>query len=399
MRYEQRAKPTVSIRRCASYDGAAVDDTVRKALGDLGGIGSFVSAGERILVKPNMLIPRRPEEAVTTHPELVRAAIRLVKEAGGEVVVGDSPAGKPTERMLRHLADRTGIASVCEEEGVDFLLFTEGSTVPCPDGRAAKSFELNSTVGEVDGIISLAKLKTHSFTRFTGAVKNLFGLVQGREKAECHMRMKDPETFSEMLVDLAECVRPRLTIMDGVVGMDGDGPSAGRVRDVGVVLASANPHALDVAALKAVGADPGSVWTVASARRRGLLPADDGDEGVRIVGDDLSSLSIAPFRMPPKLRLFGAIPSVLGGLASEAAARKPFFLESMCALCSSCVDICPAEALSIADGAEAVDIDRDLCIRCYCCQEVCPESAVELRRTPVRSLGRALASRLRRRSA
>jgi uncharacterized protein (DUF362 family)/NAD-dependent dihydropyrimidine dehydrogenase PreA subunit len=389
---------TVSIRKCESYESTLVDATVRRAVADIGGIERFVSPGDRILVKPNMLIPRRPEEAITTHPEILRVAIRLVKEAGGVAVVGDSPAGRSTERILRHLAERTGVAKVCDEEGVEFVLFTQGAKVPYPDGVVAKSFEMTSVVSETDGVISLAKLKTHSLTVFTGAVKNLFGLVHGLKKAEYHMRMKDPESFSEMLVDLAECVRPRLTVMDGVVGMDGDGPSAGRVRGVGVIMASANPHALDLAALEVVGADPDSVWTVSSARRRGLLPSSGSGAGVRVVGDDVASLDIAPFKMPPKLRVFGAIPSAIGGFVAEAATRKPVFLSRRCVRCGSCVEICPAEALSIG-SEKGVDIDRPECIRCYCCQEVCPEKAVELRRMPVRSLGRALLSKIRRKGA
>ncbi len=391
--------PTVSVVRCNTYDPEAVMEAVRKAVDLVGGTAAFVSEGEKILLKPNMLVPRRPDEAITTHPEVLRATIKLVKEAGGEPVVGDSPAGRSTERILKHLSERTGIAAVCKEEGVDFALFTESTVVPNPGGRVAKSFELTSTVHEVGGIISIAKLKTHSFTRFTGAVKNLFGLVHGLKKAEYHMRMKDPETFSEMLVDLAECTRPRLTIMDGVVGMDGDGPSAGRVRPIGVIMASSNPHALDFVALKVVGKEPESVWSVAFAMRRGLIPAADDGNCVRVVGDDMHSLQIAPFKMPPKVRIFGPIPNVIGSLVSEMATRKPKFLTSKCVRCRACVDICPAEALSIDDGDDAqVAIDRSSCIRCYCCQEVCPEKAVVLRRMPGRSLGRALLSRIGRKA-
>lgn len=386
--------PEVSIRTCRSYDRALVDTAVRRAVADLGGIEQFVSPGEKILIKPNLLIPRSPDEAITTHPEVLRVVIRLVKEAGGVPVVGDSPAGRATERLLRHLADRTGMTAVCGEEGAEFVFFTESTKVGYTEGVVAKSFELTSVVSNVDGIISIAKLKTHSFTVFTGAVKNLFGLVYGLKKAEYHMRMKDPESFSEMLVDLAECVKPRLTVMDGVVGMDGDGPSAGRVRDVGVVMASANPHALDLAAVEAVGADPESIWTISSARRRGLLPPAHSPDRIRILGDDITSLDIDSFRMPPKLRVFGAIPSVLGGFASEAATRKPVFLASRCDKCGSCVEACPAEVLSLNSNG-IVSIDRDGCIRCYCCQEVCPQRAVDLRRMPLRSLLRKLLFRVR----
>lgn len=387
-------RPTVSIVRCASYSPSEVEASVQRAVELLGEISGFVSTGERILIKPNMLAARRPYQAVTTHPEVVRAAIRLVRAAGGLPIVGDSPAGPSTERILRHLAEKTGIFEVCTQEGVPFALFTECETVAYDEGKAAKSFDLTKALQEVDAVISLAKLKTHSFTRYTGAVKNLFGLVHGLKKAGYHMRMRSPEAFSEMLVDLAECVRPRLTIMDGVVGMDGDGPSSGRRREMGVLLASANPHALDAVALQLVGAEPASVWTVRAAMDRGLLPKDCR-AGIEIRGEALDGLRIHDFRMPPKLRVFGGIPGVLEGFVAEGVARKPVFSKELCSGCGRCVEICPAEALSLRDGRlPKVGIRRDLCIRCYCCQEVCPENAVDLKRMPIRSWGRSVVCRV-----
>ncbi len=392
--YERGDRPSVSLVRCATYDSSTVDASVRKAVDLLGGISEHVTTGEKILIKPNMLAARRPEQAVTTHPEVVRATIRLVKEAGGIPVVGDSPAGPSTERILRHLADRTGISEVCAQEGVPFALFTEHETVACDDGRVAKTFDLTKTLLEADAVFSLAKLKTHSFTRYTGAVKNLFGLVHGLKKAEYHMRMRSPEAFSEMLVDLAEHVRPRLTIMDGIVGMDGDGPSGGRQRNTGVMLASTDPHALDAVALQLVGAEPESVWTVKAAMNRGLLPSDCR-AGIEVRGEAVGELRIHDFKMPPKLRVFGGIPSVLGGFAAEGVARKPVFSKRLCSGCGRCVEICPAEALSLrSEELPKVGIRRNLCIRCYCCHEVCPENAVDLKRMPMRSWGRSIAGRV-----
>ena len=382
--------------RCATYDPLTVDASVRRAVDLLGGISEHVKNGERVLIKPNMLAARRPDQAVTTHPEVVRATIRLVKEAGGVPVVGDSPAGPSTERILRHLADRTGISEVCAQEGLPFALFTEYETVAYDDGKVAKTFDLTKTLQEVDAVISLAKLKTHSFTHYTGAVKNLFGLVHGLKKAGYHMRMRSPEAFSEMLVDLAEHVRPRLTIMDAVVGMDGDGPSGGRKKDIGAVLASSDVHALDATALRLVGAEPDGVWTVRAAIDRELLTKDFATE-IDIKGEALDELRVHDFKMPPKLRIFGGVSGVLGGFAAEGIARKPVFSRDLCSGCGRCVEICPAEALSLRkDELPKVEIRRDTCIRCYCCHEVCPENAVHLRRMPMRSWGRALARRLRR---
>ena len=357
----------------------------------LGGMARFVSPGDRILVKPNMLAARRPEQAVTTHPEVVRAVVRQVKAAGGRVVVGDSPAGPSTERILRNLADKTGISAVCAQESVPFVFFTEHDTVPSNAGRVAKTFDLTRTLQQVDGVISVAKLKTHSFTRYTGAVKNLFGLVHGLKKAEYHMRMRSPESFSEMLVDLAEHVRPRLTVMDAVEGMDGDGPSGGRKVAIGALLASDNFHALDAVALRVVGEEPRNVWTVRIAVERGVLPKDLSD-GVEILGVPPEEVRVEGFRMPPKERTFGGVvPDAIGAFAAEGIARKPVFSKRLCIGCGRCVDICPAGVLSLHhDQHPNVKIRRDGCIRCYCCHEVCPENAVHLRRMPLRSWGRAV---------
>ena len=377
--------------RCGTYARGEVEAAIRKSVDDLGGIRCFVSAGERVLLKPNMLAARRPDEAITTHPEVLRAVIRMVRDAGGVPVVGDSPAGRATERILRNLAEKTGIAGVCREEGVDFALFLEYDTVAYPDGKVARSFPLARTLSMVDAVISLPKLKTHSLTGFTGAVKNCFGLVHGLKKAEYHLRMKTPEAFSEMLVDLVGCVAPRLTIMDGVQGMEGDGPSAGEARILGVVLASSDPHALDLVAARIVGSGPDEIWTLRCAEQRGLLPADGG---VEVVGPGVDEVRAEGFRMPPVTRVYGRTPGVLGRFASEGLARKPVFDASTCIGCGACVDICAAKALT-RDG-HVVTVDRDACIRCYCCHEVCPAKAIALKRMPLRSWGRTLISPLMR---
>lgn len=391
-------KPAVSVVKCRTYDPAEVSGSVRRAVDLVGGMSGFVKAGDRILIKPNMLAARHPDKAVTTHPEIVRTMIRMVKGAGGVPVVGDSPAGPSTENILRRLAAKTGIAEVCEEEGVPFALFLEPITMRNEGGRVAKSFDVTKTLGEVDGVISLAKLKTHSFTRYTGAVKNLFGLVHSLKKAEYHLRMKDPDAFSEMLVDLAQLVRPRLTIMDGVVGMDGDGPSAGRPRQVGLLLASSDPHALDLVAITLIGEDPQDVGTVRIAADRDLLPAD-GIAGVDVIGEAMDTVRVPDFRMPPKLRRLGAAPGFLASIVAEGVARKPAFDDSICVGCGQCVDICPADALVLARaGNRKIKIDRGACIRCYCCQEVCPENAIRLKRMPLRSWGWTIASKLRRKA-
>ncbi|MGQ9588234.1 MAG: DUF362 domain-containing protein, partial [Thermoplasmata archaeon] len=350
---------------------------------NLGGISRFVSMGETILLKPNMLCPRRPEKAVTTHPEVVRAMIQIVREAGAAPLVGDSPAGRSDEKILRHLAKATGIGPVCDQEGVEFVLFTDSERVPCPEGRAEKSFELTPYMSKVDGVISLPKLKTHALTGLTCAVKNLYGMIPGGSaKGGLHMKHKSSRSFSEMLVDLAECARPRLTVTDAVVGMDGEGPSAGRVKDIGLVIASDSTHAMDAFVADLVGAKRSSVPTVQIAMERGFVSEDKS--GIEIVGEVDADFSIEGFKMPVPPTALNMGRALIGDTARNALARRPVFVKSRCNMCGSCIEACPGGALR--KGTRKHVIARDMCIECYCCSEVCPSGAVTLRCVPLRYL-------------
>jgi uncharacterized protein (DUF362 family)/NAD-dependent dihydropyrimidine dehydrogenase PreA subunit len=382
---------TVSISSCTDYSRDEVSRAIEAVLAPLGGIGRFVSPGETILLKPNMLAAREPEKAVTTHPEVLRAVIRLVKAAGAVPIVGDSPSGLSSERILRNLAERTGIGKVCEEEGVEFAFFTESERIANPDGVVAKYFEVTTVLDRVDGVISLAKFKTHTFTVMTGAVKNLFGVMVGLKKADFHFRLRDRDSFSEMLVDLAERIRPRLTIMDAVVGMEGDGPGGGDPRWLGLLIASTDVHSLDLYVTHLMGIEPSSAPSVAAAQRRGLALASASE--LKLVGDAASTAPFKGFRMPSTTQPYGGIPSLVGGLVGAVVTRKPVFLAAKCSRCRACVEICPVDALTM--GPKRPAVDRGTCIRCYCCQETCPEKAVVLRRMPLRSIGRGMLSGLR----
>lgn len=378
----------VSAVRCSSYDSASVERAMRKGIDALGGARRFVAPGETILLKPNLLSPKDPDEAVTTHPEVIRAAIHIIRDAGGVPVVGDSPGGRSTVRILRNLTERTGIARVCEEEHVEIVPFIEAEKVPFPEGVVAKSFELTTALKRVDGVISLAKMKTHAFTGLTGAVKNLFGLIPGIGKAGYHLRMQTPEAFSAMLVDLAECVRPRLTVMDAIVAMHGEGPAAGMRMDVGLIISGEDPHSLDAFFAEIVGADISCVPTVRIARKRGLIPATFPASD--LVDGNLSDLKVPGFMMPSAPRYLRGVPRLFYRAAGDTMARKPSFSKKNCTKCGRCVETCPAGALNM--GPRRPRVARELCIRCYCCMELCLNDAVKLRRMPARALGTKVAS-------
>ena len=371
---------TVSIARCAGYEPDAVESSVREALDRIGGIAAFVAPGSRVLLKVNLLSRAEPERAVTTHPEIVRSVIRLVREAGGEPFVGDSPGGPNTAGQVRRVWQDSGIAGVCEAEGVPLVLFDDETVrVPNPDGALYGAFTIGKAVVDADVVITLPKLKTHGFMMFTGAVKNQFGCIPGLEKAQYHVKVPDRDDFASMLVDLMLVTKPRLAIMDAIVGMEGEGPAGGTPRHIGAVLASADCVALDVVASAMAGFDPMEVYTNRVAAARGLGPASL--EAVDVVGVDWRELAPADFVLPAR-DLSSKMPPWLGRrLRSWLTARPVLERERDCTRCGNCAKVCPVSAIEVDSAGP--HFDRGLCIRCYCCQELCPPQAIGLAVPPL----------------
>ncbi|MGE5561556.1 MAG: DUF362 domain-containing protein, partial [Chloroflexota bacterium] len=258
-----KSRIPVAVTRCSTYDQDVVDAALREAVDLLGGIERFVRPGQRVLLKANLLGKHRPEDAVTTHPAVIEAVTRLVQAAGGRVLIGDSPGGSYTESALRALYDATGLDAVAERTGAELNYDTTEVIQPHPAGQLAKSFPVIKPITVADVIIPVSKLKTHGLTTFTGAVKVLFGVIPGLRKAEYHVRMPAVDDFAGILVDIAEMVKPQLSIMDGIIGMDKAGPAAGRPRGVGPRFAAESPGALHDAPRPRGGGAPPKVPTEA----------------------------------------------------------------------------------------------------------------------------------------
>lgn len=360
---------SVSITRCASYETQEAYRAVRESIDLLGGMETFVSRGERILLKPNLLAGKPPETAVTTHPEVVRAVIRLVKEAGGVPVVGDSP-GLGTALKV---ADKCGVASVCREEGVELIDLKTLVVAENPDGLTFKRLEVAKEALDCDGIINIPKLKTHAQMFLTLGVKNLFGCVPGKLKPQWHLSAGvESSHFAAMLLDLYSFLRPRLTVMDGIVGMEGNGPGAGDPRKIGLVFAGADAVALDTVVTAVLGAEPHDLPLLKAASIRGLNTDIDG---IEVLGEGISSVAVDGFKFPPLVSLNFAdrLPYFLDRRLRRALTSRPSVERLKCTLCNICVQVCPAEVMAKTDR---ISIDYDRCIRCYCCQEMCPEGAI-----------------------
>lgn len=372
------ARPVVAVERCADYDSASVERALADALSSIGGMSSFVRPGQSVFLKANLLMKAVPDRAVTTHPEVVRAVVRAVKAAGaGTVMIGDSPGGRTTPSGARALFETSGLAAVAEEEGATLSLLDDAVVrVANPEGRLYTSFNLGRDAVTADVLIDLPRLKTHGFMMMTGAVKNLFGCIPGLEKAQFHMKVPERQDFAEMLVDLALACRPALSIMDAVVAMEGDGPAGGTPRQVGALLASADPYALDVVAAAIAGFGPDEVYTNVAARGRGLAPA--GPDEVEVAGTPWRDVAPATFSHPAKDITRSMPPAVGRWLQKRIASRPVLARPAGCTSCRTCERNCPVEA--IAMGADRRPrFDYDTCIRCYCCQELCPEQVIDLK--------------------
>lgn len=357
----------VSIQPLIDYHPERVRAALEQLLAPLGGMAAFVRPGQKVLLKPNLLAGKPPEKAVTTHPEIVRQVILLAQAAGGIVSVGDSPGIGTPESVAR----KCGILQVVEETGARFAPFVESVPVKVSEGTFHQ-LEVAREVLDAEVIINLPKLKTHQMMGYTGAVKNLFGGVVGMRKVRLHLQAgADPAFFALMLLELAERFPPALSIMDAVIGMEGNGPGSGDPVQIGALLASAHALALDTAAVSLVGLSERQVWTQRVA-------ADTGRPGstledLQIIGPEPASLRPRHFRPAPSADVDFGLPAPIKRAMRNTLTARPEIAVG-CVHCGDCVRHCPPRAMTL-DG-QGVHIDYRACIRCFCCQELCPHGAI-----------------------
>jgi len=361
---------TVSIVSCWEYELDVVRTALRECLAPLGGMEHFVHAGMKVLLKPNLLTAAEMEQGVTTHPAIVRAVAEAVRAAGGEVWIGDSPALsiKENTRVWR----KSGMEDIAAATNARLLLF-ESVVWKQLNGR---DYFIAKPVTEADLVIDLPKLKTHASTLYTGAVKNLFGVVPGKRKTEIHLQSPGMPDFSRRLADIFELVRPGLAIMDGVLGLEGNGPgTSGTPHTYNLLAASTDAVALDTILSRAMGFRAGEVLHLAEVGRRHL--GIDSLQDIAVVGDK-SLLNFGPLALPTA-SAFSRIPSWLSAPVSSQIKLRPELDASRCIGCGKCAQTCPATVITAGNPPT---FNLSLCIGCMCCVEVCPEGAL----TPHRSL-------------
>ena len=397
-----QSRPQVSLISCAEYEPQAVYDAVKRSIDLLGGIEAFIKPGSRVLLKPNLVRSMPPERAATTHPTVVAAVARLVIEAGAHPLIADSPGGPYTPATLRSAYRRTGMEAAAEASGAELNYDTAATQVSNAEGIVLHRLDLINPLLEVDAVINLPKLKTHNLTVLTMGVKNLFGVVPGALKIGYHSKLVERERFCEGLLDILQFVRPTLTVLDAIIGMEGEGPTGGDPRQIGAIVTSTDVLAVDILGATLVGMEPDIVTTTRLAAARGLTTGKVDD--LEILGDSLDNLRITDFRegidtpldpglIPAPLRFLVrvATPPTINDQPNTRSARalrglaqgwiwkqmvaRPRATER-CIACGFCVQHCPVNAIEIVNGR--AQMDGKTCIRCYCCHELCPHDAIEL---------------------
>lgn len=365
---------TVSILRVESYQ-IDLAEKLEKLLKPLGGLNSFCKRGDRVLLKPNLLMPKTPESAALTHPEVIMAIAQLLIDHGCRVAIGDSPGMGSAETVLRKL----GIAEKLSRSGVEIVEFEkklswkEFTKAPALE-RRFKNIEVAGELIDYDKIINLPKLKSHGQMGITLATKNLFGCVVGHAKGRWHfVAGRDLHAFARILVEIALTVNATLHILDGIVGMDGNGPSSGRARELGILLAGANPVALDRMVVELIGKDPDQFPIFAAARELGVPGVDP--EQIQLEGGTVDQFQVSDFEIPARIEL-DRFRNRLFSKAYQRLIRQRLVIDyQACINCRKCEAHCPAKAISFR---KRVGIRESNCIKCCCCQEFCPVGAISL---------------------
>lgn len=383
-------QPIVALSRCERYDVSTIKEVLNKQFKDLR-INLANYREKRILIKPNLVMKKAPDGAATTHPAAIEALILLLQEAGcSSICLADSPGGQYTELRLRAIYRECGMEELAKRTGIQLNYDTTFTEVSNPNGSFSKSFTMIRPVCESEVIFDFCKLKSHSLTRLSGAVKNLFGCIPGIQKFEMHARFANVTDFSAMLTDLCSCVmegRELIAICDAIYGMEGDGPTAGEPKYIGALLASKNPFALDVVGAWMIDAE--NVDTITKGAELGYCSSSV--DQITVIGDDPAQLKPAEFKQPEgcEKKFLNNLSNILGGRLVKFFQPHPEINRKKCVGCGECARSCPVKTIELVEkknGKKIAKIEHLTCIRCYCCQELCPFKAVKIKKNPIITL-------------
>jgi len=378
----RQEKSQVAIVECSSYDEQEVQDAIERGIQLLGGIDKFISQQDQVLLNPNLLSKHVPEDCVTTHPAVFKAVAKKISNfSSKKVLYGDSPSqGNP-----KKVAEKAGLIEVGEELDLSYVDFEEGQEIFIDNDNRSRKYKIATPVLEADTVINLPKLKNHNLTRITGAVKNTFGCVPGFNKPELHLKLPEADRFSKMLVELQKFINPSLHIMDGVMGMEGEGPNSGDPIPVNILLFSSDPVALDTVFSKIINLDPKKVDTNRYGKKAGLGFLEDSR--IELIGDDIADFIIEDFEVYRGIET-AQHPLLKYNFLKSFFSRKPVINAETCIACGACIEQCPTDPKSLfrQQKNSIPKYDYDRCIRCFCCHEICPEKAISIQEPLLRKL-------------
>ncbi|MDO9516587.1 MAG: DUF362 domain-containing protein [Methanosarcinaceae archaeon] len=362
----------VSIVRCPDYSQAK--DAIIESLELIGGLEKIIKSGDRVLLKANILAARPPEDAVTTHPTIITAMCELVSNIGGIPIVGDG-SGITHPGATAEALKISGIEDAAQKCGAEIVNFETAGFVEV-DVSDAKQFPrlyIAKPILDADVIISLPKLKTHELTYYTGAVKNFFGAVPLKTRKQAHLLAKR-DLFGDAVVDIYSVVKPHLAVMDGIVGMEGNGPAHGTPINSGIIMASYDCVALDMVASELIGFDPMMIPTNRAALERNI-----GTGQAEVVGTPLNDVKVKFKKSAGGITTMA--PAFITRRLGNLFTMRPHIDTAKCILCGACVLNCSPHAIEEVD--EKLKINNDKCIQCYCCRELCPQNAVDIQKSLV----------------
>jgi len=365
----------VVIKKCMDYDLEKVTAAIKGGFDLLGGLEKYINKDDKVLLKVNCLFPTEPEKAVTTHPVFVQAVIRVIKERTSNIFVGDSPGFG----SFLGGAKKCGYDQVARDENITLVEFREEEDIRYDGALNYKNFKVDGIINRVDKIINLPKFKTHGLMYMTLAVKNMFGIIPGTGKAGYHFRAgRDKMLFAKMLVDLYRAKPPVMNIVDGIIGMEGNGPGGGEPVNAGVIVMGQDGFAVDHVMPQIAGLDPDKVWTNLVYKKfinGGNAPA------VNVLGEkiqDVKGKKFTPVAEDRGTAMFG--PKFMRNFIKDLLSPKQVYIREKCTACLKCVKSCPVDALVYNKEKKQIDCDYDKCISCFICQEICPEKAIVIKK-------------------